>query len=200
KIAPAFAQGFVPGQEYAAEFRNYLFNICGQWTNWLASGSPTGDADAHIVETDSSGNTKLQSLNLAANLNVDGVSTLGGAVDVTGVDSPATLAAQEDDWWPPGLDSGATFFRVTPAVGGSIITGIATAADGADVDPGRVNGIVNAGSTHLTLEDEGASGTSLAVNRLRLPGGTNIVMPPNACVQLWYDAAASRWLAIAQSL
>lgn len=86
KIAPAGwpsnLQGFVPGLKYVSEFRNYLWNVMGQWTGWLAAGSSAGAADAHIVETDASGNTAVQDLEVLDDLTVADRATVGGALIV----------------------------------------------------------------------------------------------------------------------
>jgi hypothetical protein len=60
---PAVVQGHVPGAAMAAEFENLIKNILGQWVNnWLLLGSSAGAANAHIVEADASGNTKVQGI------------------------------------------------------------------------------------------------------------------------------------------
>lgn len=59
---PAVAQGNVPDLDIVAEFVNTVFNNVGLWTGWLAAGSSAGAADAHIVETDSNGDTAVQDL------------------------------------------------------------------------------------------------------------------------------------------
>lgn len=57
-------QGFVPGNEAQSEGLNYALNITGAWTGWLEGGSDTGGADAHIVETDSTGRTIIDRVNV----------------------------------------------------------------------------------------------------------------------------------------
>jgi hypothetical protein len=68
KVAsPTPAQGSIPGQAVLAEYYNQLFNITGQWvSDWLVNGSPAGAEDAHLVETDSFGATKVAFLQVGS--------------------------------------------------------------------------------------------------------------------------------------
>jgi len=74
--APNVAQGFVPGEGAAGEFVNWILNLVCSWIGWVADGSSAGAADAHLVETDSNGETKVR-----------GIRTLDGAgsyIEVSG--------------------------------------------------------------------------------------------------------------------
>ena len=53
---PVNTAGFTPGTGIAAEYLNWLFNVLGGFTQWLAWGTSTGRADAQIVESDANGN------------------------------------------------------------------------------------------------------------------------------------------------
>lgn len=69
------AQGFIPGTGVAAETANLPLNICGQWiSNWLSLGSNTADLDAHILETDASGDASI------AVINAGGTAATSGAI------------------------------------------------------------------------------------------------------------------------
>lgn len=125
KVAPAGwpsnLQGFVPGLEYAAEYRNYLWNKMGDWTGWLNAGSSAGGADAHIVEVDASGNTALREIDLVGDQN----SVLWRQTTVDNA-TPPDLDAEFDSWLLKGtltanhdvtvFDSGASD-TVTAKVG-----------------------------------------------------------------------------------
>jgi hypothetical protein len=75
---PVVAQGFVPNLGIVAAYMNKALNVLGGWLTWLDSGSSAGAADAHLVETDASGDTAVQ------NLEVNDTS-------ITFVESPAAV-------------------------------------------------------------------------------------------------------------
>ncbi len=60
--APNVVQGSVPGEGAAAEFLNWLFNILCDWIGWVADGSSAGASDAHLVETDATGETVVRGI------------------------------------------------------------------------------------------------------------------------------------------
>lgn len=64
KIAPLSpTQGFVPGTGIAGEQMNHLMNRVGQWlTDWLALGTSVADLDAHVIETDVNGRSRIAAL------------------------------------------------------------------------------------------------------------------------------------------
>lgn len=129
---PDVAQGLVPGEAAAAEFLNELFNALCDWTTWLDGGSSAGAADAHLVETDASGETTLRALNLDDGVSVpvrmtalDGVLARQGAIP----DSDSNIEGGGYDTWlcaTPGaqrdhylLEAGCTH---TPLVAGQRTT------------------------------------------------------------------------------
>lgn len=67
-VIPSAAQGFIPGDDLLPEYFNDILNLTGQYTSWMFDGSSAGAADAHIVETNASGDTALQSVSLAADV------------------------------------------------------------------------------------------------------------------------------------
>lgn len=70
---PNVTEGFFPDTDIAAEVVQYVFNHVGLWCTWVFDGSPGGAADAHIVETDSNGDTRVQALALGGDtLTLDG--------------------------------------------------------------------------------------------------------------------------------
>jgi hypothetical protein len=188
---PNSAQGFVPGSGVVAEFMNRVLNVLGQWSGWLNSGSSAGAADAHIVETNSSGSTSLVGLTASGNVTVTGRVTSNGAftanaaVSLGGVISPVSMGTTETDWSPSGLD-GASVIRAPGHASGSSLVSL----DAGEGGP-RVIVLINVhGSQNITVVNQtGAT----AENRFALPGNTNIVLPPNGAVTLWYDPTSERW-------
>lgn len=83
-------EGWVADQTPPVQWFNFNFNHTTQWTNWVSFGSSAGAADAHIVETDGAGISRLAGLEVggvpvSAGLGVfgsgdDGNVTLGGGV------------------------------------------------------------------------------------------------------------------------
>ena len=59
---PNVVQGNVPDLTIVAEFQNTALNHIASWIDWVNDGSSAGAADAHIVETDSNGDTAVQDL------------------------------------------------------------------------------------------------------------------------------------------
>lgn len=65
KVAPGagvIAAGLIPGDIFAptAEELNHVWNNWTDWLIWVSDGKSLGDADAHIVETDSNGIIRAQ--------------------------------------------------------------------------------------------------------------------------------------------
>jgi len=84
-MAAAAAQGFVPGDTAKSPTLNEVLNMITGWLDWLNDGSSAADADAHIVETDSSGKASLKQLDVdwdgsGFGVEVTGTQTGGGAL------------------------------------------------------------------------------------------------------------------------
>lgn len=106
---------------------------------------------------------------------------LSGAVRITGVLTPSTLAADQDDYAPTDIATASTLrLAASSAVS---ITGIAGG------EAGRALYLFNIGSYAITLTDEDASST--AANRFTLPG--DLVLQPGDSSSIIYDAVSSRW-------
>lgn len=59
-VPPDLLQGFVPGDGNSAEHANYLFHHTWNWLNdWLAAGTSVADQDAHVIETDALGDSRI---------------------------------------------------------------------------------------------------------------------------------------------
>lgn len=55
-------QGLIAGLSYPGQNMNYVFNIWSKFLGWVNSGASTGAEDAHIIETDSNGDTAVAGL------------------------------------------------------------------------------------------------------------------------------------------
>jgi len=78
---PFAANGHIEGVSSPTDCRvqNGWQKRVGKWARWVESGSSTGAADAHVVETDADGKTRLQALD------IDGTTPVAGpALSVTG--------------------------------------------------------------------------------------------------------------------
>lgn len=104
--------------------------------------------------------------------------------------APAALAASQNDYSPTNL-AVATTLRLDASAPVNV-TGIALGASG------RVLAVVNVSTANaITLTHEDAAST--AANRLLLPSGANLTLPPNGAALLVYDATSSRWRVLASS-
>lgn len=78
---PAVVNGLFPNLGSVIAHLNKVLNVLGQWSGWLLAGSSAGAADAHLVETDASGNTAVNDLTLnGTSITIDAPSA---AVDIT---------------------------------------------------------------------------------------------------------------------
>lgn len=96
---------------------------------------------------------------------------------------PTALSSGDNDDYAVGRNT--TTARLTPASGGSNITGIAGGTDG------RQLRIINIGSDPLTLEHQDTA--SDAANRLLAPSASGLTIVQNEAVDLEYDANEQRW-------
>lgn len=104
--------------------------------------------------------------------------------------NPTSLSADQNNYNPSGLAS-ASALRLTASVPVNI-TGIVGGADA-----GRILLIVNIGANAITLVHQ--SGSSAAQNRFAFPGATNLVIPPDGTVTLWYDTVSGRYRSLAKN-
>jgi hypothetical protein len=128
KIAPGdLANGFTPGVAVTPEDHNYLYAILGDWSVWLLAGSAFAGLDAHVVETDSAGHTRIASLAL-------GGTASGTRALVVNQNTGASSAAGTF------TNSGAGFAVLASAAGASAaVRGLATGS-GAGVEARVVGG------------------------------------------------------------
>ena len=73
KVIPAdLANGFVAGDGVPATWFNYVIGATGDWiTNWIDLGTSAADLDAHIIETDATGQASLGSLDCGGTTSTD---------------------------------------------------------------------------------------------------------------------------------
>jgi hypothetical protein len=109
------------------------------------------------------------------------------ALTVSGAISPTSLAANVNDYAPPGFAT-ASVLRMT-AGGLYNVTGLAGGSNG------RVIAIYNIGTNPITLTNEDAA--SLAANRFSV--GANVSLGGSQGLTLIYDATAQRWRMITGS-
>lgn len=106
---------------------------------------------------------------------------LSGAVRMTGIITPTSLAADANNYEPPSL---ATSSIIRQNASGDVkITGLAGGASG------RLMILQNISSYSITLMEDSSSST--AANRFYLGG--DLTLDPNNSAYLWYDASSSRW-------
>jgi len=103
---------------------------------------------------------------------------------LTGIISPTTIGADQNDYTPTGLSTANTL-RLSASTPGFSITGITGGADG------RLLVLTNVGSFPITLTDEGAGST--AANRFSLQDGTDLTLNPEDGCIIRYDSTSSRW-------
>lgn len=140
------AEGYRPGANFptAAEHANFEeFHITNWVATWLALGSSTGAANAHIVETAATGRTTLVGADFidAVNetvVNITGANTLAPAVLVTSLAGGAAIQAAID----PNSFGFVTTVGAGAGSGVSVtLAGTLTAGSGVDVsDDGTGDG------------------------------------------------------------
>lgn len=113
--------------------------------------------------------------------------TLPRGLALSGVISPATLTADQDDYDPAGLSACAVLQLSADAP--RAVSGLAGGAEG------RVLVALNVGSAAITLRD--GSPSSVAANRFAFGG--DIVLGAKQAAMLRYDGTAGRWFVIARN-
>jgi hypothetical protein len=108
--------------------------------------------------------------------------TDAGLFALTGIISPAALAAGNTNDYAPANLATSSVLRLTPNAAGSVLTGLAASAN-------AVLFLTNIGTANLTLL--GNNTGSLAANRFLIP--SPIILQPNQSINLWYDTASTGW-------
>lgn len=185
-ITAASQVSFTPGGGLAStDVQDALVEL----GNGKAATSHT-HASTAISDSTAAGRAMLTAANVAAQqsllglgslafLNSVTITNLSQNLTLTGVISPAALAANTNDWAPTGL-SAATVIKLS-ASSAINLTGISGGADG------RVLVLQNTGSNAITLT--GADTNSASANRF----ATASVLQPGTVLALIYDGTASLW-------
>lgn len=145
-----------------------------------------GAGDSALVIALGGGNVMVAPYTRANGQALTAPSALTANLVISGVISPSSLSANQNDWAPSGLAS-ATVVRVTASTAVSV-TGIAAQTSGSWVVLQNIST-----SNSITLAD--ASASSSAANRFSL--GADYLLGPQQGVLLRYDGTLSRWVVIA---
>jgi len=115
----------------------------------------------------------------------NGMVITAGAMAWSAPISPAAMAVNENDYTPAGIGA-ANALRLSPAGGGTTITGVGTPR------AGRVLLLVNTSAVDTVILAHDDAG-SAAANRFFLPGNAPFTIRQNGMILAWYDTASSRW-------
>ena len=104
----------------------------------------------------------------------------GGGLFATGIDTPATLTVNTNDWAPQITNRS----RIRASCNAGIaVTGMAGGTDG------KIIYLTNVGANTLTIRDESTS--SVAGNRFSMNGDQ--LLPAGTTIQFIYDSLLTRW-------
>lgn len=101
--------------------------------------------------------------------------------DIANENTPAVLAANQDDYVPGNYD----ILRLSSSLNVSI-TGIANGKKGRRLQ------IFNVGSYSITLSHQSASST--ASNRFKFVNNSDFIIPPDGNALIYYDNTSARWV------
>lgn len=161
-------------KESAAKTLSILFqdNYSGRAEIGLA-----GDDDFHF-KTSPDGSTWFDALLFDR---ATGATKINSGFFLTGDMSPAQITADQNDYNPAGLAT-ASVLRLSSDAS-RVVTGLSGGGDG------RALKLLNVGAHEIVLKDQSAS--SSAGNRFLF--GADVTLAANQAIELWYDAAVSRW-------
>lgn len=132
------------------------------------------------------GNIFTGTVQTSDDLNITGALYRGGAI------SPSTLSSTQNNFNPTSLGARNTW-RLTPASGGTTITGIQAQTNG------YVATFFNIGtSDDLIFPNE--SGSSTSSNQILTPGAATLTIPAGGSVSFRYDGTTSRWRVMAATV
>lgn len=114
----------------------------------------------------------------------------GGGGGSTGTPVDATAGANENNWNPTGWagGDGVSQLRITPAGGGSTITGL----DSSGVQDGDERTLQNESAVDTITLPNNAGGSS-AGNRFFGPGGADVALEPRGGFRIIFHAALGGW-------
>jgi hypothetical protein len=161
----------------------------------LSSSSTGAPVDATYLTTSSNGTLTHERV-LTSGDNIDVIdnganstfviNALKQKVTLSGIISPPTLTADQNDYNPSGLSTASTI-RISSDSSYRAIKGLQGG------ESGRVIFIENVGANPLTICGENTS--SSAANRFKIKG--EIILTENEVLQVKYDSTLSRWIPIA---
>lgn len=124
---------------------------------------------------------------------VSGSLLADGQMALSGDVSPAVIAANQNNYAPPGMPS-VNRIRLQASTNVDI-----TGLDSTGSENGGIIVIVNVGSANdITLKSE--SSGSLAANRFNLLGGFDVVIAANECCTVMRDTGLQRWIQVAGAM
>lgn len=114
-------------------------------------------------------------------LNANPPQLFNGILSLSGVVSPAQITTDQNDYGPANINN-AHIMRISSDAARNI-TGLAAHRTG------EIMAVINVGSFPITLINQSVS--SSAVNRFSFI--SDVVLPPNGVIILWWDVTTSRW-------
>lgn len=116
--------------------------------------------------------------------NSTGPIQLGAQIAFNGVITPTILSSTVDNYNPTGM-ANASLLRISSNASGYAVTGLVSGFTG------RILTLHNVGSFNILVADENTN--SSAINRISIPGSSNLTLIPDQCAFLQYDGTSSRW-------
>ena len=161
------------------------FSALGQLISFISPVEVADECAGLETYRRNSGDTAYECFNPWLNAILAGTTQLAGRTDLTGVLTPATITANQNDYNPTNLAT-ATVLRLSADSTWSI-TGIAGGSNG------RILHLLNVGSNPITFVNQSTS--SSAANRFSFWGATNslVLILPNDQIAIIYDGTDSRW-------
>lgn len=131
--------------------------------------------------------TFVNGLTSSSTTDLTGAVTMSASFTCSGIISPTALGAGPTaNYAPTGLSTCSVIRQDMSAAG--VVSGLTAQASGRTIKLFNISGTA---LNTLTLNHEDAAST--AANRFVLPANSNLVIPCNSGVELWYDGTSSRW-------
>lgn len=118
------------------------------------------------------------------------VLTVVGPERQTGIVSPPTITANQNDYTPANLAIARILRLIADAA--RSLTGLAAQPNGTRLTLSNITGTA---ANTITLTHQDAA--SQPANRFICPGGANFVLNEGDSVDTWYDGTTSRWRVVA---
>jgi hypothetical protein len=193
-ITPAATVDFITMDDSSGSFRDYsTVSAPGggfYHLNVLNHGSGNGSiiVNGGDITVPTTAAVKAAITQVGGNINSTRRFASNNALMSGSASSPAALAAANNDY---SIGEDVSILRLTPAGGGSTITGMKIGAASFGTNGQRVL-LQNVSSADaITLSH--LSGASTAGYRFALSGGVNLVIPVLGSAEVWYDAITGVW-------